>query len=164
VFNVNGVDYYKLLLDLNESNGGNKSLVSLDEFELYQASSPTLNGYNATTKFGGSATLVFDLDAGMDRYLKLDADINSGGSGSGDVFTFVPTSLFGNNGDYLYLFSSFGTHFGADGGFEEWAAISGGDTTPPPNVIPLPPPPGRAWPAWPPSSPGAGYRRWRSRA
>lgn len=163
VFNVGGVDYYKLLLDLNESNGGKNSLVSLDEFELYQSDDAALNGYNATTKFGSNATLVFDLDAGFDRYVKLDANINSGGSGSGDVFTFVPKSLFGDDGDYLYLFSSFGGHFAADGGFEEWAAFQG-DAPPPPNVIPLPP---AAWTGLASMAVllgGAGYRRLRSRA
>ena len=137
VFDVGGTDYYKLLLDLNEPNGGSKSLISLDEFELYQASSPTLNGYDATTKFGADATLVYDLDAGMDRYLKLDD--TSSGSGSGDMFAYVPTSIFSGAGDYLYLYSSFGAEFAAEGGFEEWAAITGDDATPPGNPIPLPP-------------------------
>ena len=137
VFDVGGTDYYKLLLDLNEPNGGDKSLISLDEFELYQAASPTLNGYDATTKFGADATLVYDLDAGMDRYLKLDD--TSSGSGSGDLFAYVPTSIFSGAGDYLYLYSSFGAEFAAEGGFEEWAAITGDDATPPGNPIPLPP-------------------------
>ncbi len=160
VFDVDGIDYYKLLLDLNEPNGQDKSTISLDELELYQADSPTLNGYDATTKFGADATLVYDLDADMDRYLKLDD--TSSGSGSGDLFAYVPTSIFSGAGDYLYLYSSFGANFAAEGGFEEWAAITGGDDTPPPTAIPLPP---AAWSGL--ATIGllfgrAGYRRFRA--
>ena len=134
VFEVDGTDYYKLLLDLNEPNGRGQALISLDEFELYQAATPTLNGYDATTKFGSDATLVYDLDATTDQYLKLND--TSSGSGTGDLFALVPTSFFGGAGDYLYLYSSFGAEFAAGGGFEEWAAITDDK---PGTAIPLPP-------------------------
>lgn len=135
VFDVGGTDYYKLLLDINEPNGRNTSTLSLNDFELYQADTATLNGYDATTKFGADATLVYNLDADMDRYLKLDD--TGRGSGSGDLFAYVPTSIFDGAGAYLYLYSSFGANFAAQGGFEEWAAVTGGDA--PPTAIPLPP-------------------------
>ena len=160
VFDVGGTDYYKFLLDLNEP-GGNKATISLDDVEFYQSDTATLNGYNETTKFGSDATLVYNLDAGMDRYLKLVED--GSGSGSGDLFAYVPTSIFGGAGDYLYLYSAFGGKFAAEGGFEEWAAVTGGRDNPPPTAIPLPP---AAWTGLATlglALGGSSYRRLRAR-
>ena len=162
VFDIGGTDYYKLLLDLNEPNARDKDLISLDELELYQADTALLHGYDETTKFGTDATLVYDLDAGLDQYLKLEE--NSSGSGSGDLFAYVPTSLFAGPGAYLYLYSSFGAEFAAEGGFEEWAAVTGDDDggNPPPTAIPLPP---AAWSALATlglTLGGAGVRRLRA--
>jgi hypothetical protein len=45
----------------------------------------------------------------------------SHGSGSSDMFAYIPTSAFaGSQGQYLYLYSGFGENNKSDGGFEEW--------------------------------------------
>src|SRR5688572_17331826 len=98
-FEIGNVEYYKFLLDINEPNGGTDELLSLDVLDLYQGNAPDLHNYDPTTKFGANATLAFSLDAGADKYVKLDADINSGGSGNGDMFAFIPTSHFTGTGD-----------------------------------------------------------------
>ena len=137
-FQIGDVEYYKFVLDINEPDGASEELLSLDVFDLYQGSAPDLHNYDPTTKFGADATLAFSLDATIDQYVKLDANLSSRGSGAGDMYAYVPTSYFTGSGDYLYLFSRFGDHFGAEGGFEEWAGITG-PSDPPAQMIPLPP-------------------------
>ncbi len=119
--------YYEFLLDINESNGGNNPLISLDSLQIYTRSSAlvTANTLGALT---GSSTLRYNLDAGdSGNEVLLDYSLNSG-SGSGDLLVYVPTSLFaGVTGtDFLYLYSKFGSKGGgysSSAGFEEWAYI-----------------------------------------
>jgi hypothetical protein len=59
-------------------------------------------------------------DTGTDNDIILNYTINSG-SGSGDMFMFVPVSFFGTQ-DNVYLYSRF---FSNNGGFEEWAVRTG---------------------------------------
>jgi hypothetical protein len=54
----------------------------------------------------------------------LNYNLNSG-SGSGDLFVYVPVSKLGTDAsDYVYLFSHFGDTHNANDGFEEWAAAT----------------------------------------
>src|SRR5207247_3466680 len=75
-------------------------------------------------------TAAYDMG---DNWVKLNSSL-SHGNGSGDMLMFVPDSLLasptGNPDPYVYLYSKFGVHFGADGGFEQWAPGTG-DTLPP---------------------------------
>src|SRR5205823_5613097 len=76
---------------------------------------------------------------------ELNYKFNSG-SGSGDLFVFVPTSYFapyaGSPYKYLYLYSAFGDPNPSDAGFEEWATFKGTNpTNPPPVTNPVPAPP-----------------------
>jgi hypothetical protein len=65
---------------------------------------------------------------GIANGVLLNYDLNPG-SGAGDMFFDVPTSLFaGVSGQYVLLYSQFGTPPGtyrSNDGFEEWAVISG---------------------------------------
>jgi len=112
IVTLNGIDYREFLLDINEANG-RKSLLSLDTIEVYLAGEGDIGSYSEL----GAA--VFNLDAGADNGILLNAALNSG-SGSGDMRAYIPDALFAG-GDYVYLYSMFGEKYENDGGYEEWA-------------------------------------------
>jgi hypothetical protein len=120
---VGGVMCRVILLGVNQSNS--KPLISLDELRLYVGDTATLSGYNATTKQLGELDPAYDMG---DNWVKLDASLTHG-NGSGDMLLFVPDSLLasttGNDDPYIYLYSKFGVHHGANGGFEQWAPGTG---------------------------------------
>src|SRR5262245_16879538 len=133
VVNINGTAYRQFLLDINENNSPNGRLLSLDQLQLFQSPTGMQNNYpNLGNK-------VYDLDAGKNNTILLDYGLNSG-SGSGDMFAYIPDSLFDPSVPFVYLFSRFGDEYGADGnsdaGFEEWATLQG--NTPPVNEVPAP--------------------------
>jgi hypothetical protein len=117
---IDGTPYIEFLLDINQQSS--QSTLSLDELRFYVADTPNLRGYDAATKQLGGVTAVYDQTAGGEYWVKLDAGLNSG-SGSGDLLVYVPTQLFasGTANPYLYVYSKFGVHLAANGGFEEWA-------------------------------------------
>lgn len=127
---INGVLYYTVLLDVNEADG-KKSLLSLDQLQFYTSST----GSQTTTNVSSLGTLRYTFNPG--DYVLLDYARNSG-SGSGDMFAYIPASYFAGTlqTDFVYLYSEFGYTASADAnseaGFEEWALILG--TTPPPTV------------------------------
>jgi hypothetical protein len=127
--NINGSQYYTLLLDVNEPNG--QSLISLDSLSFYTSSI----GSQTTTDISQLGTLRWSLDGIGDSYVLLDAARNHG-SGSGDMYAYIPVSAFAgaNDTDYVYMFTRFGDQIAADGtsagGFEEWALIN--------NMTPVP--------------------------
>jgi hypothetical protein len=123
---VNGVEYYQFLLDINEP-GNTKALLSLDDLQIYTSTEGSLR----TRNLSQLGTLRYDLDAGGDHWILLDAARNSG-SGSGDMLALIPTRLFAGAKatDFIYLYSQFGTHFesksdDSEAGFEEWAVVAG---------------------------------------
>jgi hypothetical protein len=127
VVNLNGVNYRQFLLDINQTSAN--PLLSLDKLQIFQSNTADLNNYpNLGTK-------VYDLDATKDNFIKLDYSLNSG-SGSGDMFAYIPDSLFDPNQKFVYLYSLFGTEFPNNDGFEEWSVLKG--QTPPVNEIPAP--------------------------
>jgi len=113
-----GFLYYRFALDINETSPG--SLLSLDELQIYTATSPSISTLATLT----AQNLIYDMGAG-NRVL-MDYNLGSG-SGSGDIFCYIPASLFAGLGDkYLYLYSKFGASgspYTSDDGFEEWAII-----------------------------------------
>ncbi len=126
IVTVNGVSYYQFLLDINQT--GSDPLISLDRLKIYTSTNPALTGdLNSVTGPNAlNSSLVYNLDAGTDSWINLNYNLNTG-SGSGDMFAYIPTSLFPQNtsGLYLYLYSQFGTHNNNNDGFEEWATIQG---------------------------------------
>ena len=120
---LNGVTYFKLLLDVNEP-GGKKSLISLDQLQFYTSSV----GSQTTTDVGSLGTLRYSFNAG-DSVI-LDASRNHG-SGSGDMYAYIPTSDFSEakTSDFVYLYAHFGSTDPSQSGFEEWALV---------NVAPIP--------------------------
>ena len=121
--NINGTQYFTLLLDVNEPNA--QSLISLDSLSFYTSSI----GSQTTTNINQLGTLRWSLDGAGNSYVLLDAARNHG-SGSGDMYAYIPVSAFAgaNDSDYVYMFTRFGDQMSADGtsagGFEEWAIIN----------------------------------------
>jgi hypothetical protein len=115
---LGGVSYFKLLLDVNEP-GGNKSLISLDQLQLYTSSV----GSQTTTSVGSLGTLRYTFNSG-DSVL-LNASRNHG-SGSGDMYAYIPTSDFAGTktSDFVYLYARFGNTDNSQAGFEEWALVN----------------------------------------
>jgi len=132
VVNINGTNYRQFLLDVNETKNDTGRFLSLDQLQIFQANTGNLNNYpNLGNK-------IYDLDAGGDHSILLDYSLNSG-SGSGDMFAYIPDSLFDPNFSNVYLYSQFGSNPNAraDAGFEEWATLQG-ESTPPVNEVPAP--------------------------
>ena len=106
-------------------------MLSLDELRVYVGGAGNLKGYANGTL--ANMAPVYDLDAGGDSWVKLNARLNTG-SGSGDMLFYVRNDVLGGAGNFLYLYSKFGAQGGAyaaNGGFEEWAAGVGGASVSP---------------------------------
>ena len=114
----NGTLYREFLLDINQNKTGDGRLLSLDKLEIYMGSSNLL--YDYSTGFNGKATKIYDLGSGDDgdNWVLLDYSLNHG-SGSGDLYVYIPDSLF-VDGTYVYLYSMFGVHNPNTASFEEW--------------------------------------------
>jgi hypothetical protein len=140
IVQLNGVNYREFLLDIDEGGAAKARYLSLDSMQIYLASAPNLTGYpNLGVK-------IFDLDSLVaDNWILLDATLRSG-SGSGDMFAYIPDALFNvPEVTYVYLYSKFGgsepgyaLQHDSDGGPEEWAVRKGVVPPPPPPPIPAP--------------------------
>jgi len=118
-------DFYEFLLDINQNQGGDGELLSLDELKIHvvpESVGGSLTGYPniGISSFG---TVDWDLDAGGDNWIKLDYSLNPG-SGNGDMIALIPIAALGTTGtDYVYLYSKFGVNCPANDGFEEWGIV-----------------------------------------
>jgi hypothetical protein len=130
VFKIDGINYREFVLDINQRGTTNGRMLSLDQIKIYLADDPDLIG--PLDSFG---TLVYQLNIGTENnWVKLDAKLNHG-SGSGDMFAYIPDELFvGEDYFYVYFYSKFGENCRINGGFEEWA-VRNGEPMP---VIPAP--------------------------
>jgi len=133
---IDGKPYREFMVDINQNS--KNPYLSLDEFRVYVANVPDLKGYNTTTKTLGGYSAVYNLDDGVDKFLKLNYRLNPG-SGGGDMFAYVPDQLFQgtlSSDPYVYLYSKFGKQAGAtsNAGFEEWACRKPSVVTPPSTI------------------------------
>jgi len=131
--------YYEFLLDINNFNSS--PLLSLDKVQIYTRSTALTDATSLASLMSGS-TPRYNMDVGADgdSEVLLNYSINSG-SGSGDMFLYVPTSAFAGASpdDFVYLYSMFGAkggNYSANDGFEEWAIRLQGDLPPPPPGVP----------------------------
>jgi hypothetical protein len=134
IVDIEGMLYREFLLDLNQNNSATGRYLSLDALEIYQADAGNLN-FHPT----GLGTMIYELGldgAGASNWIILDATLNSG-SGGGDMFAYIPNSLFDLQHNYVYLYSMFGVHNAANATFEEWA-VRKAET--PPEIVPVPVP------------------------
>jgi len=132
---IGGVVYYQFLLDINQT--GSDPLLSLYELQvlLGATGSPTGPSLSSvgTLSLSSGGTLIYDLDAGSDgdSYIDLNYNLNTG-SGSGDMFFYMPKPAGINEAQFLYLYSKFGIPNDNNDGFEEWAILkapTGGSDT-----------------------------------
>lgn len=121
VVDMGGIKYRELLLDINQK--ASQPLLSVDELRIYMGNAPDLSGYDTCSKQLAGHAPVYDLDAGGDNWIKLDARLNQG-SGKGDMLAYIPDACF-TGGSYVYLYSKFGVNYSPNAGFEEWAAGKG---------------------------------------
>jgi hypothetical protein len=132
VVNQGGVQKIRFLLDINQTS--NNPYLSLDRLKVYVADAPDLH----TNASLFSQTLIYDMDAGGDSKVLMDYRLESG-SGSGDMFAYLPYDLLSSyTNKYLYLFSEFGASgdsLATNDGFEEWARVDG---EPPASSVPEP--------------------------
>lgn len=128
---VGGVKYRQLVLDVEQP--WYSPSVSLDELRLYVSNSPTLKGYQKGTGKLGGLTAVYDMDAGGDNWVRLNARRN-GNNDRGDMLLLVPEAVLGG-GSYLTVYSKFGANTSARFGDVSWSYGKNGavgDFPPPP--------------------------------
>jgi len=119
VVNIGGTNYRQFLLDINQT--GSDPLLSLDKIEIYMGTGSNLHNYA-----GGLGTLVYSLDATGDNWIKLNYSLNTG-SGSGDMFAYIPDSVF-TGGTSVTLYSKFGENENNNDGYEEWSHLQATST------------------------------------
>jgi len=113
---INGQNYFKLLLDINQT--GVSPLLSLDKLQFYTSATGSLK----TTDLSLLGNLRYSFSAG-DAVL-MDYSRNNG-SGSGDMFAYIPVSAFAGtaSSDFVYMYCAFGGTYSTNDGFEEWALV-----------------------------------------
>jgi hypothetical protein len=132
IVNISGKSYYQILLDINQT--GANPLLSLNALQIWLKTG-TFTGAGAAdeyTDLTGGATKVWDLDVGVDGDSRIDMDYSlNSGSGSGDMFAYIPVSAVGTDGTKnLYVYSEFGAPGNpSNDGFEEWAVVGTPTTT-----------------------------------
>jgi len=135
-----GTQYRQFLLDLNQNSGGNNELIDLNQVEIFQNNGdpacPGPPSGNCGTSVSGTypilsglpGSLIFQMsgaNTNPQTTIHMDYSLNAG-SGSGDLFFYVPNSDFAAGITNVILFSQFGTPPGTSGtndGFEEWAVL-----------------------------------------
>lgn len=150
VVQKNGIDYYEIVLDVNELTGqGNPSnLITIHQIEIYIVTGAKPFGY----PFSTIGTLQYELDAGTvvgdnpswvldvppgpdtDHGITLDYDLFAGSGAKFDMVALFPVGLFGTDySKYFVLYSEFGDpdQYVTDG-YEEWARIEYENPPPPP--------------------------------
>jgi hypothetical protein len=120
VVSLGDTAYRQFLLDINESDNKG-ALLSLDALKIY------VDGSSSISQFASLSNPVYDLDSGANRWVGLNYGLNSG-SGAGDLFVYVPDSLFSGSSStpYVYLYSEFGgqgKEWDSSAGYEEWAVL-----------------------------------------
>ena len=121
IVTAGGVDYREFILDINQTASTPGKYLSLDQMKVFLSAT----GNQTTTNVSALGSLVYDLDAGGDNWIKLNASLHGPGSGTSDMFAYIPNSLFTGSNAYVTLYSQFGTNFSSNAGFEEWAVRQG---------------------------------------
>jgi hypothetical protein len=140
---INGVAYYLFTLDANQS--GNDP-ISVDQIQIFQANLDVNDGAITTAATSTTPPLISFSDASLAFRMNdavtgfNDIEVNSNnGSGSGDLFLFVPVTDFDQTKKYIIFYSQLGVPggFAQTDGFEEWAALQGTATSVPDGGVTL---------------------------
>lgn len=123
-FDVNGTQYFKFMLDANQSGGSNHTF-TLTQLQVYTTNNPS----QTTTTFNADGTLPLGtLAYNMNIGGSSDNSVITSATGSGkfDAIVYVPVSDFNLNDKYMvFYFAGKG-----NGGFEEWTAATGAAPVP----------------------------------
>jgi len=138
-------------------DGSPKSLLSIDNIRIYTSSTDNTAAVKSvesklespsplgTLRFALNDPLKSGSNYNITNWVKMDASTDgiadtqghNGGSGFSDLIVYIPASDFPNLNDYLFFYNLNGAHFQADvggdaaeGGFEEWRAVVGPNSTP----------------------------------
>ena len=120
---------YQFELDLNESNGNNANLLSLDGIRIFASDTGGLNSLLDSPDFTSHTLELWNMDANADAWVLLDSKRVNRGSGASDMILSLDSSLF-DNLDQKYtnfiFWSEFGLHedylagTSSSATFEEW--------------------------------------------
>ena len=120
VATLNDQEFFQFLLDVNESNGQDNEYLQLTNVQIFTRGSPIDSADESLDHLG---ELRFNSDAGADGDTTVNLNYNlNPGSGAGDMFLYVPVSLFAGTmpDDFVYFYSQLDN---TDAGFEEWAML-----------------------------------------
>ena len=150
VVNINGKAYVPFLLDVNESMGGGRNLISLDDVKIFTSSDAQLADRTLNALLVNPDNILrYSLDTGANdpnSWVLLDYARSSSGSGRADMGLFVPLSDFAgaHATDSVYLYCRFGADVAGagadcttDAGFEEWTLGAGMSVVPEPSCTAL---------------------------
>lgn len=126
--------FHVFTIDVNEP-GNQDRYISMDRFQLYVGGSDDVDPLPSDiANLSNLGAKIYDMDANEDSEVLMDASLSTG-SGTMDLFVFVPISRFaGLDPDSLvYVFTEFGQYseasdsldFGATSGAENIAAHAG---------------------------------------
>jgi hypothetical protein len=123
-FNLNGTEYFKFMLDANQSGGSNHTF-TMTQLQFYTTNDPA----QTTTTFNADGTLplghlAYNMNPGGGTTNSVITTAT--GSGKFDAIVYVPVSDFNLNDKYVILYFA----GQGNGGFEEWTAAT--------NVAPVP--------------------------
>src|SRR2546423_4762808 len=117
-FNLNGTEYFKFMLDANQSGTSNHNF-TLTQLQIYTANSgsllPMSLNSDGTIALGN---LAYNMNAGGTNNTVITT---ATGSGKYDAVVYIPVSLFNLSDKYVYLYFA----GQGNGGFEEWTAATG---------------------------------------
>lgn len=156
---LGGVAYVPFTIDVNEGNNAVDKWLSLDDFRIYGTNSATEVSVTTTSNLSNLGSLLWSLDAGLDRSILID-DALTAGSGNANLMIYIPASVFQagvagglNPNARLYFYTSYGaatgltlsgnaTDWSYQGGFEEYAYLANlvppGSATPVLDAVPEP--------------------------
>jgi hypothetical protein len=152
IVNISGTAYREFILDINQSDSD--PLLTLNRVVVSLRPSGGLAGATATdgARLGAGGGLFTDdtlvYDSGVGNQIQLNYALESG-SGKGDMFLYIPSSLFTGPNAWVYLYSEFGSlaadtqcaatptvpmtscYANKNAGFDEWAVQTPGPPTVP---------------------------------
>lgn len=133
---INGTSYFQFLLDVNQT--AVNPLLSLNSVKIYSSAVANPAG---GSNVNGLGSLIFDMDIGPDGNVTVNLNYLLGhGSGSGDMYLFIPTANFAGLTGFMIFYSSFGDPYIGNAGFEEWTVLTNPTQPPPPPHNPVPEP------------------------
>jgi hypothetical protein len=122
-FNLNGTEYFKFMLDANQSGTSNHTF-TMTQLQIYTANSgsllPTSLNADGTINLGN---LAYNMNSGGTTNTVITT---ATGSGKYDAIVYIPVSLFNLSDKYVYLYFA----GQGNGGFEEWTAATGVNPVP----------------------------------